>query len=62
MVNKVYIGLIQQGMVLDQKCVAMGADLNAVTEEAAAQAKKVNDAETGEAEGYSSVVLEFEAP
>lgn len=52
-----FVALIQQGMVLDQKVLAVGDDQVKLQAQADAEATKLNDAQTGFGEGWTAVVV-----
>ena len=52
-----YVAVIQQGMVLDQRVVTVCENQADAEAEAVAEAKKLNDAQTGFGEGWSVAVL-----
>jgi hypothetical protein len=52
-----YVGLIQQGMVLDQKVVVVSDDEASVLQQAKNAAETINDSQTGFGEGWTAVAL-----
>lgn len=52
-----YVAIIQQGMVLDQRVIAVGIDQQELQKASKAEAAKLNSQETGFAEEYEAVVL-----
>lgn len=57
-----YVALIQQGMVLDQRVIAVGDSEFDLKGQAVAAAAELNEQQTGESEGYTAVVLAVPAP
>lgn len=56
-----YVALIQQGMVLDQKALAVGEDQNQLQAQAEKAAQTLNSQEQGFGEGWTAVVVEVGA-
>jgi hypothetical protein len=55
-----YVGIVQQGMVLDQKVIVSGSEQGMIQRQADEAAKRLNDAQQGFGEGWTAVVLPVE--
>lgn len=57
-----FVALVTQGMVLDQKALAVGTNQAELEKLATAEAQKLNDEQEGFGEGWSAVVIPVEQP
>lgn len=57
---KIFAGILQQGMILDQEGIIASTDEEAVKKAAAEAAKEKNEKEIGESVAWDFTVLELE--